>query len=160
MLARLKSFFGALPGRRPAEALSADDDIRVAVAALMLSVIESDGLHGKVERERLREALREAYGLSGAALDEVVTAGKLAQREAVDLSSLTGALARRLSDAAKAEFVGILWEIVHVDGEMHEVEDNTVWRIAELMGVSAEERTAQRRLAREKYGLPEAAWDD
>ncbi|KAB2860768.1 MAG: hypothetical protein F9K43_22330, partial [Bauldia sp.] len=73
---------------------------------------------------------------------------------------LTGALARLLDDAAKADFVGLLWEIVHADGELHEVEDNTVWRIAELIGVSQHERVMQRRRVREMHGLPEAAWDD
>jgi len=160
MLDRLKSFFGALPSGRAADVLAVEDDTCVAAAALMLSVIEADGLHDDAERKRLREALGEAYGLAGAALEEVMAAGEAAQREAVDLSFLTGALARTLDDSAKAEFVGILWEIVHADGELHELEDNTVWRIAELIGVSAHERTVQRRLAREKHHLPDTAWDD
>lgn len=160
MLDRLKSFFGALPRRQDEGAVPADDDPHVAAAALMLSVIEADGLHGEAERARLRAALGLAYGLSGAALDEVVAAGEAAHREAVDVSFLTGALERGLDDAAKADFVGILWEIVHADGELHEVEDNTVWRIAELIGVSPHERMVQRRRVREKHGLPDAAWDD
>jgi uncharacterized tellurite resistance protein B-like protein len=86
-------------------------------------------------------------------------AGETAFREALDLASLTGALARDLDDAAKADFVGILWEIVHADGELHEVEDNTVWRIAELIGVSEHQRAVQRRQVRERHGLPDAAWD-
>ena len=155
MLDRLKSFFGALPRRHAQSATVAEDDPHVAAAALMLSVIEADGLHGEIEQERLREALRLAYGLSGTALDTVIAAGVAARREAVDVSFLTGALARTLDDAAKADFVGILWEIVHADGVSHEVEDNTVWRIAELIGVAPHERLVQRRLAREKHGLPD-----
>ena len=159
MLDRLKSFFRALPERRREPAIPADDP-HVAAAALMLSVIEADGLHGEEERTRLRQALGAAYGLSGAALAEVVEAGETAFHEALDLSSLTGALARGLDEAAKADFVGILWEIVHADGELHELEDNTVWRIAELIGVSPHERAVQRRQVRERHGLPDAAWDD
>lgn len=160
MLDRLKSFFGALPWRQEESAATADDDPRVAAAALMLSVIEADGLHGEAERAQLRAALGLAYGLSGEALDIVIAAGEAARLEAVDASFLTGALARTLDAAAKADFVGILWEIVHADGELHEVEDNTVWRIAELIGVPPHERLVQRRLAREKHGLPDAAWED
>jgi uncharacterized tellurite resistance protein B-like protein len=156
VLDRLKSFFRALPQRR--HAISADEP-HVAAAALMLSVIEADGLHGEEERARLRQALGAAYGLSGAALAGVMEAGETAFREALDLASLTGALARDLDDAAKADFVGILWEIVHADGELHEVEDNTVWRIAELIGVSEHQRAVQRRQVRERHGLPDAAWD-
>ena len=159
MLERLKSFFGALP-ENPRDGAAGRDDPHVASAALMLSVIEADGLHGEEERGRLREALASAYGLSGAALDDVVAAGEAAQREAADLSFLTGALARLPDDAAKADFVGLLWEIVHADGELHEVEDSTVWRIAELIGVSQHERVMQRRRVRDLHGLPDAAWDD
>ena len=157
MLDRLKSFFGGLSRPRQIAAGTANDDIAVAATALMLSVIEADGLQDRAERSRLREALGEAYGLSGSALDDLVAAGKSAQREAVDLSFLTGGLASNLDDAAKADFIGILWEIVYADGEMHEVEDNTVWRIAELIGVSEHERAVQRRLARKESGLPEEA---
>jgi uncharacterized tellurite resistance protein B-like protein len=163
MLDRLKSFFGGLP-QRPRQRGSGPegrhDGPHVAAAALMLSVIEADGLHEEEERTRLRTALAAAYGLSGEALDDVVRAGEAAFREAVDLSVLTDTLARDLDDAAKADFVGILWEIVHADGELHELEDNTVWRIAELIGVSQHERVMQRRQVREKHGLPEAGWDD
>lgn len=159
MLDRLKSFFGGLP-ERPQPGTPREDDPHVAAAALMLSVIGSDGLHGEEERLRLRQALAAAYGLSGDALDDLVEAGETAQREATDLSFLTGALARTLDDAAKADFVGLLWEVVHADGELHELEDNTVWRIAELIGVSQHERVMQRRRVREMLGLPDAAWDD
>ena len=159
MLDRLESFLGALPASRQERGAHAEEP-HVAAAALMLSVIEADGLHGEAERARLRDALGAAYGLSGAALDEVMTAGEAAFREAVDLSAHTAVLARALDDAAKADFVGILWEIVHADGDLHELEDNTVWRIAELIGVSQHERVMQRRQVRERHGLPEATWDD
>ena len=159
MLDRLKSFFGRMD-RREGPQEGPQEGPHVAAAALMLSVIEADGLHGEEERARLRAALAAAYGLSGAALDEAMDAGEAAFREAADLSVFGEALARDLDDAAKADFVGILWEIVHADGELHEVEDNTVWRIAELIGVSQRERVMQRRQVREKHGLPDAAWDD
>ena len=159
MLDRLKSFFGSLPEREGHAPVRADEP-DVAAAALMLSVIEADGLHGEAERMRLRDALKAAYGLSGEALADVMAAGEAAFREAVDLSAHTAVLARALDDAAKADFVGILWEIVHADGDLHELEDNTVWRIAELIGVSQHERVMQRRQVRERHGLPDAAWDD
>lgn len=159
VLDRLRSFLGSLPARPRGTAVKGDDP-HVAAAALMLSVIEADGLHGEAERARLREALAAGYGLSGDALADTVVAGEAALREAVDLSVLAGALARGLGEAARADFVGLLWEIVHADGELHELEDNTVWRIAELIGVPQHERIRQRRQVRERHGLPEAGWDD
>lgn len=159
MLDRLKSFFGALPASRQESGARADAP-HVAAAALMLSVIEADGLRGAAERARLREALGLAYGLSGEALDAVTAGGEAALREAVDLSAHASVLAAALDEAGRADFVGLLWEVVHADGELHELEDNTVWRIAELIGVSRHERAMQRRQVRDRHGLPDAPWDD
>ncbi len=54
------------------------------------------------------------------------------------------------------ERVGILellWEVVYADGERHELEDNLVWRIAELTGVDSRERIELRRAAALAAGL-------
>ena len=39
----------------------------------------------------------------------------------------------------------MLWEIVYADGRVSEFEDNLVWRVADLLGVSARERLTLRR---------------
>jgi uncharacterized tellurite resistance protein B-like protein len=33
-----------------------------------------------------------------------------------------------------------MWQIVYADGELHELEDNIVWRVAELIGIEQRER--------------------
>jgi uncharacterized tellurite resistance protein B-like protein len=40
-----------------------------------------------------------------------------------------------------------MWEIVYADGELDELEDNTVWRVAELIGVERRDRIEARRKA-------------
>jgi uncharacterized tellurite resistance protein B-like protein len=34
----------------------------------------------------------------------------------------------------------MMWEIVYADGERTEFEDNIVWRVADLLGISSRER--------------------
>jgi uncharacterized tellurite resistance protein B-like protein len=46
------------------------------------------------------------------------------------------------------EFVGVMWDVVYADGELHELEDNIVWRVAELIGVDRRDRVAARQRAR------------
>lgn len=156
MLDRLKAFFGSLSERSERVTLGADDP-RVAAAALMFHVIDADGVREEAERRRLREVLAEAYELSGEELDKVVSEGEAAGREAVDLFAFTSVLNRRLDDAAKVELIGLLWDMVYADGELHELEDNIVWRVAELIGVSTRDRVLERRRARDDS---EAAGDD
>ena len=38
----------------------------------------------------------------------------------------------------------MMWQVVFADSKNHELEDNMVWRIAELIGVSARQRTVLR----------------
>ena len=155
MLDRLKTFFGSLSDHPRGKALDANDP-RVAAAALMFHVVEADGVRDEIERLRLGDALSGAYALSGADLERVMAAGEKADREAVDLFAFTSVLNRQLDEAAKVEFIGVLWEVVYADGELHELEDNIVWRVAELIGVSPRDRMLERQRVRDAHGLPTA----
>ena len=159
MLDRLRAFFRALPAKPDAKTVGADDP-RVAAAALMFHVIDADGVREEAERLRLKEALTEAYGLEGAELEQVMSAGEAAGREAIDLFAFTSVLNRQLDEAAKVELIGLLWEVVYADGELHELEDNTVWRVAELIGVSSRDRVMMRKRARDESGASGSAGSD
>jgi hypothetical protein len=40
----------------------------------------------------------------------------------------------------------MMWEIVYADGKPNEFEANTIWRAADLLGVSSRQRVALRQL--------------
>jgi len=75
----------------------------------------------------------------------------------VDLYSFTSVLNRHLDQKAKIELISIMWELVFADGDAHELEDNVVWRVAELIGVEREERIAMRRRSRGKPAAEDGA---
>ena len=49
-----------------------------------------------------------------------------------------------LDAGPRVEFIGMMWEIVYADGVRDEVEDNIVWRVAELLGVDRADRIRMR----------------
>jgi uncharacterized tellurite resistance protein B-like protein len=149
MLERLLSFLKELPAGRGKSARGPADDPRIAAAALMVHVMDADGVRRSEEGESLRRALSSTYGISGAALDALLTAGEEADQEAVDLYAFTSVLKRHLDENACVEFIGIMWDVVYADGELHELEDNIVWRVAELIGVGSRDRIAARQRARQ-----------
>jgi uncharacterized tellurite resistance protein B-like protein len=149
MLERLLSFMKDLPSGRGKAALGTADDPRIAAAALMVHLMDADGVRHSEESESLQRALSAAYGISGAALDALLTAGEEADQEAVDLYAFTSVLKRHLDEKARVEFIGIMWDVVYADGELHELEDNIVWRVAELIGVDRRDRIAARQRARQ-----------
>lgn len=148
MFERMISFLKDLPvsaARRPHA-----DDPRIAAAALMYHVMDADGDRQDVEWELLKKLLSEYYDVSGSELDQIVKAGEQADNEAVDLYAFTSVLKRSLDEDARKDFIGILWEIVYADGELHELEDNTLWRIAELIGVERRDRIEEKLKAAKK----------
>ncbi len=120
-----------------------------------------DGLPWLADTTSLAAALTEAYQVSGAALDALFAAAEQADQEAIDLYGFTSVLKRHLDAPARLAFIGLLWDVVYADGERHELEDNTVWRIAELIGVDAPSRVAERQRARARTpGTPRETGSD
>ncbi|MET3661621.1 TerB family tellurite resistance protein [Aquamicrobium ahrensii] len=153
MLDRFLSFLKDIPGGSGRH--TRDDDPRVAAAALLYHVMNVDGVRQDAEWERLKAVLGESYSISGAELDELALAGEQADREAVDLYAFTSVLKRHLDVEGRKAFITLMWEIVFADGELHELEDNTVWRVAELLDVERQDRIAARRKV--AASLPDAA---
>ena len=147
MIDRLLTFLKDLPAGHSSDRADHRDDPRVAAVALMVHVMDADGVRRDSEVGRLREVLAEHYGVRGDTLEALLRRGEKADQEAVDLYSFTSVLKRHLDAEARAEFIAIMWEIVYADGELHELEDNVVWRVAELIGVERHQRIAARQRA-------------
>lgn len=152
MLDRLQAFFQSVMQDRP-KAVFAPDDPRIAVAALCLQVMEADGVVRDAEREKLREILKDQYGLDGTNLDALIAAGQDAENQAVDYYRFTTELKRQLDEGQRQQLIGLLWDIVYADGTRSEMEDHAIWRVADLLGVSGRERIVQRQEAAERAGL-------
>ena len=144
MLDDLISFVKRLPGGQAGRPRGRADDPRVAAAALMFHVVNADGVLQESEKTKLRSVLSEAYSVTGVELDALVAAGEEADRELIDLYAFTRVLKRHLDAEARIEFIGLLWAMAYADGRADELEDNTVWRVAELIGVDSRDRIAAR----------------
>jgi uncharacterized tellurite resistance protein B-like protein len=70
--------------------------------------------------------------------------GEQSDREAVDFYHFTSVLKHTLDDDGRRKIVEMLWDIAFADGLVDEVEENTIWRIAELLGVSTRDRVLLR----------------
>ncbi len=152
MIDRLLAFLKDLPGGA-AVAEKDRDDPRVAVAALMIHLMDADGLRSDSEVGSLKGALTSLFGVTDEDLESLVEAGEKADSEAVDLYAFTSVIKRHLDAEARAGLVGLLWDVVYADAERHELEDNLVWRIAELVGVDSRERIELRRRAARAAGV-------
>jgi uncharacterized tellurite resistance protein B-like protein len=151
MLSAIKRFLAELTGT-PGPRKFGDDDHRLAAAALLFHATAIDGFVSDEERRKLRQLLKLRFGLDDADTNDLVAAAEAADSEAVDLYGFTSVLKRRLDEPERERIVAMMWELVFADGKVHEFEDNLVWRVAELLGVSSQARIRLKQAVREKIG--------
>lgn len=144
MFDSLRSFMSELTGADDGGHFAATDH-RVAAAALLVHLIQIDGVAEPHEREALRAVLKARFGLGDAETEELIELARRKDEDAVDLYAFTSVLKRALDAEGRAAVVEMMWEIVFADGAVHELEDNVVWRAAELLGVSSRERVELKR---------------
>lgn len=143
MFESIKTLFNDLTGQgRTAEP---EIDERLATAALLVHTLAVDGEVSSRERKVMHEALMHAFRLSRAETDDLIGRARAWDAEAVDLYGFTSVLKRRLDPAGRERVIELMWEVVYADGGVHEFEDNMVWRVAELLGVSARDRIRLRK---------------
>jgi len=129
-------------GRHPGR--FADNDYRVAAAALLVHAAVIDGSISDAERAKLHGLIKQRFNLDDAAADELVAKATAAEHRAVDLYHFTATLNRSLDEAGRARVVEMMWQIAYVDDVITEFEDNLIWRAADLLGISQTERIALR----------------
>ena len=122
-------------------------DPQLAVAALLVHLAAVDGSMTEAERSTIKAALMSHYGLDEGAVDKLVREAAKRDAEAVDFYGFTSGITR-LDMADRIEIIRMMWTVVFADQKNHELEDNMVWRIAELIGVSSRDRTVLRNQVR------------
>jgi len=154
MFAALKTFLADLGHSEP-ESQFSDDDYRVAAVALLVHVANADGVTDEAECRRLKSLVRDQFQLDAAEAAALIKEAQQSDREAVDFYHFTHVLKRALDDKGRQKVVEMMWAMAFADGEVDEIEENIVWRIAELLGVPNRERV----LLRQKVGaeMKEAA---
>ena len=118
----------------------ADNDYRLAAVALLVHAATIDGDMSASERDKLHAMVKRRFNLDDAVADELIDKATHAEHEAVDLYHFTSLLNRVLDDEGRARVIEMMWEIVYADGRRDELEDNLLWRAADLLGVSQRER--------------------
>ena len=121
-----------------------ENDYRLAAAALLVHAAGIDGSTSEVELKKLHDVLKQRFELDDAETDALVAEATAAEQDAIDLYKFTARLNRSLNEAGRARVVEMMWQIICADGIITEFEDNLVWRAADLLGISRNERIALR----------------
>jgi uncharacterized tellurite resistance protein B-like protein len=141
----IKNFVADLAGDEKQAGGFSDNDFRVATAALLIHAAAVDGNISDAERGKLKNLLKQRFELDDAAAAELIERGAAADDKAVDLYHFTHLLNGALDEKERLRMIEMMWMVAYADGTVSEFEDNLVWRVADLLGVSSTERIALRR---------------
>jgi short-subunit dehydrogenase/uncharacterized tellurite resistance protein B-like protein len=136
MFDALRRFVEEVSGAEVPDRNFGEEDYRLAAVALLVHVANVDGRVDLAERRKLQRIIKERFGLDASAAAKLTALAEQSDREAVDFYHFTSVLKRALDDGERLKIVEMLWDIAFADGAVHELEENTIWRIAELLGVS------------------------
>ena len=145
MFDKLRSFLDDLTGKAGKLDLEKELDEKVAAAALLVHAVAVDGVIEDAERAKMSTLLQSHFSLSEKETSQLIEEARERDLESVDLYGFTSVLNRKLDHDGRRRIVEMLWEIVYADGSVHEFEDNLIWRVAELLGVSTRTRVRLRK---------------
>ncbi len=144
MFDRLKNFVAEFAGPSERRDFSSDD-FRLAAVALLVHLAGADGRIDESERKRLRELIESRFGLDAETTTRLIELAEAQDRQAVDFFHFTHALNKVLDQEGRQKIITMMWEIAFADSAVSEVEESIVARIADLLGVSSQDRVRLRR---------------
>ena len=142
MFRSLKAFFSTLvEHERQSPAVS---KLQLATAALLTRVATVHIEMSQARRAKLHAVLRSHFDLDDPATAMLLEESAAVNRTAVDLYRFTRQLNQFLNDESRRRLVRMMWEVVCADGRVNELEDNIIWRVADLLGVTTRQRVELR----------------
>lgn len=144
MFDALKRFILEISGGEAPSLRFGEDDYRLSAVALLIHVANVDGETDALERARLKAVVKERFGLDATTTAELIEKAERSDRDAVDFYQFTSVLKRTLDDDGRLKVIEMMWDIAFADGVADEFEENTIWRVAELLGVSTRDRVLLR----------------
>jgi uncharacterized tellurite resistance protein B-like protein len=134
------------------------DDLRIAVAALLVEAAHIDDSFDPSERATISRLLERRFGLSAAAARQLLaTAEEVADRSA-QLFRFTRIINDRLAPEQRVEVIEMMWEVAYADGDLDALEDTLLRRVGGLIYVPDRERgEARQRVLRRLGRAPDGA---
>jgi len=137
----------------PGTGAKAQEELHVAAAALMLEAAQLDGSLDQVERDRIAHIVSKRFGLSAEDTAAIVENAERKAGAASDIYGYLRVLLSHFEHDQQVELVEMLWDVICVDGVIHDHEANLVRRVTGMTGVSDRESGAAKRRAMERHGL-------
>jgi uncharacterized tellurite resistance protein B-like protein len=137
MLKSAREFFDRYlaPGRADDGAQSSEEQLRLAVAALLVEVVRADATIDPAEREQLLHSIASVLQVESAVGAELLAVAEQQAEEAHDLYQFTSRINRHYAPEQKQRLIEQLWRVAQADEVVHKYEEHLIRRVADLLHV-------------------------
>lgn len=149
MFSSLLSFLELRLAPPGGEAVS-HDDLRMAVAALLVEMARADFNEDEAELDRARELLAERYGLAPEAAAELLSLARSESDHTVSLFRFTHLINQHLEMPDKLALMAMLWDVAYADGRLDKHEDALMHKLSDLLYVPLADLMAAKQRAQKK----------
>jgi uncharacterized tellurite resistance protein B-like protein len=146
LIARLRAYAAEMFGA-PASPPGAVDEQHLAAAALLVHVARVDGTLAAVERDRLARLLTHRFAPTEAGAKALIERAIDFDDATRDVAELVEMIGRDVPEEERRALLGLAWAVAAADGQVHEFEDDLVWRVGQLLGFDDAAITATRAVA-------------
>lgn len=119
-----------------AEVEPAPEQLRLAVAALLVEMARADFIRCAHQDQASCRLLADYFGLDEDGVAALVREAEAAVERSVSLRDFTGPLHRALSEEDKQRVILMLWRVALSDRQLDRHEEHLVTKLAELLYVS------------------------
>ena len=132
MLNKISDFFNNL--------LSTDENetteqlsIEIACAVLLCEVMRADSVFTKKEQDELSTILTKQFNLNEQEVDSILQQAFELSENASDFYQFTSKLNQHYSLEQRIRIVTLLWQVAYADGELANIEEHIIRKIADLL---------------------------
>lgn len=125
------------------------DDLKVAVAALLIEAGRMDSNFDTAERAAIERLLAQKFELAPDAVRSLVEAAERKIANTAQYYPFTREITLRLSHEGRADIIEMLWKVAYADGVLDPYEDALLRQVAGLIHVSDRDRGLARQRALE-----------
>lgn len=131
-----KELVGALQSPpSAAEGRSAEDNLQLASAVMLIEVMRADARFDQVERSAVVDALRAQFELDERDAGRLIELARQAAHDATDWFEFTDYINANVDMPDKIRMIEFMWRVAFADGQLDAHERHVMWRLSDLLHI-------------------------
>jgi uncharacterized tellurite resistance protein B-like protein len=126
---------------------AAEDEMHLAVAALLIEAARMDSTFDVAERASIEALLATKFNLDGVAVRQLIDDAQRKVEDSTQYFPFTNAISKNMTIEQRTEIIEMMWSVAYSDGVLDPHEDMLLRQVAGLLHVPDRERGLARQRA-------------